>query len=169
MKRALPYGIALVSCAAVVTFASPPTPNPDSVRPTLLARGTYPEFKVDSDKQVGVDFSARAKTKADPSEALDVVVRAHAYDPSSSTGWHMHPGPVFITVTEGTLKFYEYGDPTCTPVIVSAGGGYVDTGHGHMARNEDPEKPAEDISVIIAPVGQPFRSELPAPGPYCGF
>jgi hypothetical protein len=167
MKKALSYGIALVSCAAGITVASPP----DGVTPALLAQATYPEFKVDSNKQVGVDFRAMAKTKGDPKEALDVVVREHTYEPNSTTGWHGHPGPVFVTVVEGTLTFYEYDDPTCTPITVTAPGGYVDDGHGHVARNEDPVNPARDISVIIAPPGGPFRTDegFTAPNAYCGF
>jgi len=97
-----------------------------------------------------------------------VVVRRHDYDPHSTTGWHSHPGPAFITVLEGQLTFYEYDDPSCTPVVVSAGQGYVDSGHGHVGRNETGQ-PARDMTVIIAPVGEPFRAELDAPGPYCGF
>jgi len=84
------------------------------------------------------------------------------------TGWHGHPGPIFITVTQGELTYYEYDDPTCTPHVVTAGHGFVDTGRGHMVRNESGQT-AQDVSVIIAPVGGAFRSELPAPNPYCGF
>jgi quercetin dioxygenase-like cupin family protein len=86
----------------------------------------------------------------------------------ASTGWHTHPGPVFITVTQGEVTFYEVDDPTCSPTVVKAGEGYVDTGHGHIGRNEN-GNPARDIAVVIAPVGGAFRSELPAPGPYCAF
>ena len=75
---------------------------------------------------------------------------------------------MFITVTEGEITFYEYDDPTCTPIVVKAGGGYVDTGRGHMARNET-NVPAKDTTVIIAPVGGAFRGELDAPAPNCGF
>jgi hypothetical protein len=75
---------------------------------------------------------------------------------------------VFITVVEGTLTFYEVDDPTCTGKVLTAGEGYLDTGHGHLARNES-GAPAKDVTVIIAPVGQPFRGELPAPGPHCPF
>jgi len=46
--------------------------------------------------------------------------------------------------------------------------GYVDSGSGHIARNETGAT-AVDISVIMAPVGAVFRSELVAPNPYCGF
>ena len=75
---------------------------------------------------------------------------------------------MFITVIQGQVTFYEYDDPSCTPIVVSAGHGYVDSGNGHIGRNET-SQPAIDISVILAPVGGAFRQELAAPGPFCGF
>jgi Cupin domain len=152
--------VALVSLGAfvAVTKASPPS----GVTPTLLARGTYDAFHARSDPKGPVGFKARAKAP------LDFVVRKHDYNPGSTTGWHTHAGPVFVTVTQGTLTFYEYGDRKCTPHVVSAGEGYVDHGRGHVARNET-DQPAQDVSVIIAPVAGAFRGELDAPGPYCDF
>ena len=141
-----------------MTFASPPS----GVTPTLLARGSYSDFKVASNPDNGGMFKAEAKGP------IDVVVRQHDYAVGGSTGWHAHPYPVFITVIQGTLTFYDADDPTCTPIRVSQGGGYVDSGKGHIGRNES-GAPAADISVIMAPVGAPFRAELPAPSPYCGF
>jgi hypothetical protein len=132
------------------------------VTPTVLARGTYGPFQVKAASDAAFEFEAEAKP------AVDLVVRQHDYLVGSSTGWHMHPGPVFITVVLGQLTFYDYNDPTCTPTVVSTGQGYVDTGHGHIGRNES-GAPARDITVITAPVGGGFRSELPAPGPHCDF
>jgi hypothetical protein len=144
---------------AGTTMASPPS----GVTPHVLAWGTYDAFhKVRTDPHSPIDFEAKAKTP------VDVIVREHDYAIDSTTGWHQHDGPVFITVTEGTLTYYEYDDRTCTPHVVTAGHGFVDTGSGHMVRNES-GVPAVDVSVIIAPVGGPLRSELPAPNPYCGF
>jgi Cupin domain len=152
---------ALVALAAFVsvTKASPPS----GVTPTILARGTYDSFNVRSNPHGSID-DYRARSHA----PIDFVVRRHDYTAGGSTGWHSHPGPVFITVTQGQLTFYEADDPTCTPHVVSAGQGYVDTGQGHLGRNET-NQPAQDVSVIAAPVGGVFRSELPAPNPYCGF
>ena len=147
-----------VAALAAVALASPPT----GVTPTLLARGTYDSFKVQADRHGPVDFKAKTKTP------IDLVVRRHDYAAGSSTGWHTHPGPVFITVTQGEVTFYEYDDPTYTPTVVRAGEGYVDTGHGHIGRNETGQ-PASDMTVIIAPVGGAFRGELDAPGPNCNF
>jgi quercetin dioxygenase-like cupin family protein len=163
MKRKLSLlaAAALVSLAAFVaiTKASPPS----GVTATVLARGTFPSFNVRSDPQ-GPIFDFRAHS-VDP---IDIVVRRHDYAPGATTGWHQHPGPIFITVTQGQLTYYEWDDPTCTPHVVTAGHGFVDTGSGHMVRNET-DQPAEDISVITAPVGGAFRTELPAPNPNCGF
>lgn len=159
-RPAIAVAIALVVLAAVaaVALASPPI----GVMPTVLARGTYDAFKVRSSPHSPVDFKAKTKGRT------DIVVRRHDYAIGSSTGWHSHPGPVFITVTLGEITFYERDDPSCTPHVVSAGHGYVDTGQGHIGRNESGQ-PAQDISVIIAPVGGAFRGELDAPSPNCGF
>jgi cupin domain len=149
--------LVFVVCA-MIAWASPAV----GVTPTLIGRGTFKPFHIKTGHHSLVEFQAKAKSN------LDVVVRTHDYAAHGYTGWHTHPGPVFITVLQGQLTFYEYDDPTCTPKIVSAGQGYVDTGHGHMGVNTT-DQPAKDVSVILAPVGLPFRGELPAPAPYCGF
>jgi hypothetical protein len=148
----------LVAASVSLALASPAS----GVTASVLNRATFDAFKVMSYPDNGGLFKAEAKAP------IDVVVRQHSYDAGASTGWHSHPYPVLITVKQGTLTFYEYDDPTCTPIVVTAGHGYVDSGRGHIARNEGSEA-AVDISVIIAPVGSPFRSELSAPNPNCGF
>jgi Cupin domain len=151
---------ALLALASLVSIATASPPS--GATPTVLARGTYDAFEVGPGPKGSVDFTAKAGAP------MDIIVRQHDYAPGASTGWHTHPGPVFITVTKGQLTFYESDDPDCKPHVVSAGHGYEDTGHGHIGRNET-EQPAQDISVIIAPVGGAFRGELPAPGPHCKF
>jgi hypothetical protein len=149
---------------AMVAWAEPAS----GVKGTLIGRGTYEPFKFKTDPASPVDFEARAKSH------IDVVVQTHDYDAPlngvpSSTGWHTHPGPVFITVVTGQLTFYEVDDPTCTPKVVSAGEGFVDTGHGHIGRNELGTA-AKDVTVAIAPVNGLFRTDLPAhANPNCPF
>jgi|SRR4051794_12003397 hypothetical protein len=155
---ALIVAIVLAANAVTATVAS----TPSGVTPTVLARGTYDSFKVKSHPEGLGEFKASAN------KPIDVVVRRHEYAVGSSTGWHAHPYPVFITVISGEVTFYDYDDPTCTGKVVKAGEGYVDSGDGHIGRNESGQ-PAVDVSVIMAPVGGAFRTELPAPGPYCGF
>jgi hypothetical protein len=150
--------LVLLTATVAVAIASPAS----GVTPTLLARGTYDSFKVMSYPDGSGLFKAEAK------EPIDVVVRRHDYAAGGSTGWHQHPYPVFVTVLSGQVTFYDYDDPTCSPHVVSAGQGYVDSGGGHIGRNETGQ-PAADISVIMAPVAAPFRLELAAPGPFCNF
>jgi hypothetical protein len=149
---------------ALAAFVAVTRANPASgVTPTLLARGTYDGFNVRSDPHGSIaDFRAHS---TDP---VDIVVQRHDYAPGGNTGWHQHPGPIFITVTQGTITFYEYNDPTCTPHTYSQGQGFVDTGDGHIGFNRT-NQPAADVAVAIAPVGAGFRTELSAPNPYCGF
>jgi hypothetical protein len=149
---------------ALSAFVAVTKANPASgVTPTLVARGTYDGFNVRSDPHGSIaDFRAHS---TDP---VDIVVQRHDYAPGANTGWHQHPGPIFITVTQGTLTFYEYNDPTCTPHVYSQGQGFVDTGDGHIGFNRT-NQPASDVAVAIAPVGGAFRTELSAPNPYCGF
>jgi hypothetical protein len=162
--------ISLVTALALLTFAAfvaiSKAESARGVRPTVLARGTYESFNVRSDPHGPIaDFRAHSTAP------IDIIVRQHDYDPGSTTGWHSHPGPVFITVTQGTLTYYEFDDPACTPHVVSANSpnnAFVDTGDGHVVRNET-DQPAQDISVITAPVGGAFRTNLPAPNPNCGF
>ena len=160
--------LSLVAALALLTFAAfvaiTNAEPPSGVMATVLARGTYDSFNVRSDPH-GPIFDFRAHSQA----PIDVVVRRHDYASHSTTGWHSHPGPIFITVTQGQLTYYELDDPTCAPHVVTAGQGFVDDGRGHVVRNET-DQPAQDISVITAPVGGVFRTNLPAnANPNCGF
>ena len=56
---------------SALSGASPPS----GVAPSLIARGTFPEFKVKSSRHGDVDFQAISRT------TMDVVVRRHAYAP----------------------------------------------------------------------------------------
>ena len=158
MVTAVCAAVLVFATCAILAWASPAI----GVTPTLIGRATYEPFKVKTEPDSLIDVEVKAKSH------LDVVVRTHDYAVGGSTGWHTHPGPVFINVIQGQVTFYEADDPTCTPHVVSAGQGYVDTGRGHLGRNET-GLPAKDVTVILAPVNLPFRGELPAPNPYCGF
>ncbi|MEJ1934120.1 cupin domain-containing protein [Nostoc sp. NIES-2111] len=155
-SRAVLVGALYLGAGSIVR-AEPPR----GVTPNVIGRSTFDAFKLQSDQQA-MDFSAQAKAP------LDIIVRTHDYAPGRSTGWHSHPGPILIQVIEGQVTFYERDDPSCTPKVVSKGQGYVDTGKGHIGRNET-GAPAKDVSVILAPVGLAFRSELEAPAPQCKF
>ncbi len=96
--------------------------------------------------------------------ALDVAVQTITFQPGGQSGWHRHPGPVFISVVSGEMTFYESDDPNCTPTVRHAGEGYLDAGeHAHIARNES-GAPAINVVTYFAPPGAALRIDAPNPG-----
>jgi Cupin domain len=129
---------------------------------TPLGRATFSDphdqtFKVM--RKTG-DWDVDIKSKP----AVDVAIQSIVFQPGGQSGWHSHPGPVFIVVKEGTMTFYQADDPTCTPVVRNAGEGFLDLGeHAHIARNEG-TLPATNTVVYFAPPGAGLKIDQPAPG-----
>lgn len=100
--------------------------------------------------------------KSKPS--VDVAVQSIVFQPGAQSGWHSHPGPVFIIVKDGTMTFYQSDDPTCTPIVRTAGQGYLDLGeHPHIARNES-SMPSTNTVVYFTPQAAALKIDQPAPG-----
>ena len=95
----------------------------------------------------------------------DVYVTRNAIAVGGHSGWHTHPGPSLIIVTEGWIMAYDGDDPTCTPTRYDKGEGFVDPGDGHvhLVRNES-DAPAETVATQILPQGATRRIDVPSPG-----
>jgi hypothetical protein len=88
------------------------------VRPDPTPGGTTPTFTAGPSPSRWLSPMAALDTHTEEGEAparapIDTVVRTHDYARYSTTGWHRHPGPILITVTQGTITYYESDDPTC--------------------------------------------------------
>ncbi len=128
---------------------------------TLLGRATFSDergnFKV---KRITGDWHVEVKAQPE----LDLAVQQIVFQPGGQSGWHSHPGPVFIQVVSGTMTFYESDDPSCTPIVRTAGQGFLDVGeHAHIARNET-GAPATNVVTYLAPPGAALRIDQPRPG-----
>lgn len=158
--------IAIATICAVVLSAGIAwsTPGSGSVS-TLLGRATFDEpFKV---KRAADAYGWEVEVEAKPS--LDIAVQSIVFPAGSHSGWHSHPGPVFIMVVEGTMTFYDSDDPTCSPTLRHAGEGFLDTGdHAHIARNETAAT-ARNVVTYFAPAGAPLRVDAPRPGNCTSF
>ena len=135
---------------------------------TLLGRATFrdPDNQTFNVKRIAGDWHMEIKAKP----AFDIAVQSIVFQPGSQSGWHSHPGPVFIQVVSGTMTFYESDDPTCTPIVRTAGQSYLDKGdHAHIARNET-DTPAQNLVTYFAPPGAALRIDEPSPGncPFLG-
>ena len=83
--------------------------------------------------------------------------------PGGDTGWHSHPGPVFVLVTAGTGSLYFADDPTFTRETYPAGTGFVEEGGDvHIFRNEG-DTDLVVVALFLVPQGAPRRIDEPAP------
>ena len=156
MLRPLLVGIALAAgIPAALVWGTPST-----AQSMLIGRATFDET-VEVLRRGEDHFSVKVKAKP----ALDVAVQVIDFQPGAHSGWHSHPGPVFISVVSGTMTFYESDAPSCTPTVRHAGTGFLDVGdHAHIARNEDPLVPARNVVTYFAPQGAALRIDQPNPG-----
>ena len=161
--------VALVGVAAYVgnVFATSATPAPGFSGKTL-ATATFGE--IDSHLHtVPATWQEMIKTKGQS----DLYVQQNTWDPvacrcTPGTGWHTHPGPSLVIVTQGTVTEYDGDDPTCTPHVYTAGtanNAFIDIGGGavHLIRDES-GAPAQTIAVQLIPQGATRREDADDPG-----
>ena len=118
-------------------------------------RATFAGFEL---KRKGAnDWEVELEAK----HGLDIATQTIIFQPTGQSGWHTHPGPVFISVKEGTMTFYDHN---CNPTVRVAGQGFLDTGsEPHLARNES-GAPATNVVTYFLPPGAPgLRIDEPQP------
>ncbi len=147
-------GALVVTAALIVPALATP---PSGVTTTLIGLGRFDVI----DTKVRTDaWKADISTKG----ATDLHVLQNTITPGGTFGWHSHPGPSLVIVQSGTATFYMGDDPTCTPHVVPAGSGFVDSGGVvHVVRNEG----SVDLVTVVAslvPAGATRRIDEPDPG-----
>jgi mannose-6-phosphate isomerase-like protein (cupin superfamily) len=159
--------LALVWCVDRPIEATPP----EGVSFIVLNRATVPEFDARRKFREAIEQNEKGhknwKIELEATRMIDVVTVAFFVEPGGHGGWHTHPGPAILTVSEGTLTMYDGDDPSCTPQDFPAGTGSIeaeDDRHIHMLRNETEGVVAVTIVTFLVPVGAPLRIDLPDPG-----
>ena len=80
-----------------------------------------------------VDHNA-AGIRVKTTKPVEVFTQRLTFSPGGTSGWHHHPGVVFVSVVEGALAFY---DDKCARQTFAAGSGWADYDRKvHLARNE---------------------------------
>lgn len=139
---------------------------------TTVAKATYGDL-FSHVHTVPAAWSELIQTKGDS----DLYVQQNTWDPQAcgctpSTGWHTHPGPSFVIVTQGSVTVYDGDDPSCAPHVYTANtpqNAFVDPGggHVHLIRDESGAV-AKTIAVQLVPAGAARRVDAPDPG-NCSF
>lgn len=177
MKSRWLLTLALAAIGAAVYGGTVLATSSSGFTGTTLAKATLGELDIKAKTDVdpttpGPQFwKAQLKTKG----LTDLYVQQNTWDPGAcgspgcipSSGWHTHPGPSLVTVTQGTVTAYDGDDPTCTPHVYSANGtnSFVDIGGGavHIIRDESGAV-AKTVVVQLVPAGAARRLDAPAPG-----
>ena len=104
-------------------------------------------------------------------DSTDIGADRLTVQPQGVSGWHAHPSPVFVTVTQGTIEWYD--DALCAAHTYTVGESFIEAPYrAHNVRN--PAAPggqvAEFVAVVIKPagfVGASFRLDRDEPSS-CG-
>jgi quercetin dioxygenase-like cupin family protein len=169
MRRRLTWlvllGAAILGVALFHTSRVSATPATGFVG-TTIAKGTLAAFDVSNriplpstteEREDAKYWVSKQKTNG----ASDLYVQSNVWQPGGSTGWHTHPGHSLVIVTAGTITNYMSDDPTCSPMVYSAGMSFVDEGgsHSHLIRNEGTDI-ATGIAVQLIPAGATRRIDV---------
>lgn len=91
-----------------------------------------------------------------PFDASSVVLAKVTWHPEGTSGWHTHPGPVIVTITEGSLELINERD--CVARTYTAGEAFIDPGQGniHIASNPSTTERAVAYATFLGvPDGEP--------------
>ena len=97
-----------------------------------------------------------------PSNVVSVRIDFRAGD---TTGWHSHPGPVFVQVVSGAVTLRHAAHGRCLSQVVRAGHGFFETpGAVHVAENPRPAPAILYATFILPPkAGPEVSAPIPAP------
>jgi len=168
MKRKSIWALALALVGVAVYEGNVLATQSQGFTSTTLAKATFGD--IDSHVVAEPGWQEKLKTHGDS----DLYVQQNTWDPSTcggcipSSGWHTHPGPSLVIVTQGTVTEYDGDDPTCAPHVYSANGtnAFIDIGGGavHIIRDESGAV-AKTMVVQLIPAGAQRRQDVtPAPG-----
>ncbi len=173
MKRKSIWVLALTLVGVAVYAGNVLATQSQGFHGTTLATATFGRISSHVQTQDPQFWNEVIKTEG----SSDLFVQQNTWDPGTcggcipSTGWHTHPGPSLVIVTQGTVTEYDGDDPTCTPHVYSANGSnaFIDIGGGavHIIRDESGAV-AKTVAVQLIPAGATRRQDSPDPG-NCSF
>ncbi len=102
-----------------------------------------------------IDLDRRAQS--------NVVTVRIVFKPGDTTGWHFHPGPVFVQVVSGAVTLRHAVHGRCLSDVIRAGHGFFETpGAVHQADNPRRYR-AVLYATFVLPVGAPPQVSAPIP------
>lgn len=167
--RKIIFSASAAALAASSLLVAPALATPPSgFAPSPIVNGHFGTLNVNTSSDKTGKWGLHVKTLADTDIGADrLTVQAGGY-----SGWHAHPAPVFVTVTQGSIIWVDGSDPLCTPHTYTVGQSFIEGAYRiHNVRNASNSAAAEFIAIVIKPagfVGPAFRLNRDEPN-NCDF
>jgi quercetin dioxygenase-like cupin family protein len=143
MNRMLAIAGVVTVAGAGAAFAT----HVSQVDPATVPTG----FLAAHNKVEGIRIASLARAVDDGK--ADVFVQHVSFTANQDTGWHSHPGPVFVQVVRGLLIYEDALHGKCRRIIYRAGEGFFDRGFGHVHHAVAGPEGAEFYPVYVLPPG----------------
>lgn len=105
------------------------------------------------------------RIKFQTKDPTDFQMQTITFSPGGNSGWHHHPGVIWVIVESGEVTIY---DDNCQQVkTVSQGHAFVESGPEPMLVRNEGSTNAVVYNAQVAPTGEPFRVE-DSPPPCAG-
>ena len=160
-------GSIMAVLAAISLFAVSVLPGVAQATPgtgfTRVVNGTATLEPVDLRTR---DFKLRLNNQT------DAIMAQFTLEPGGNTGWHSHPGPVLVTVAQGSFEITRYTkEHGCTDDVYGPGEGFIGPANVvHLGRNVSDKKDKKVVGYVTflnVPVGgAPLDASHEAPD--CG-
>lgn len=166
--RLISTGAIAASLAAAALLAPAMATPGNGFQPAPIVNGHFGTLNENTAGDKTGKWGLHLKTLDD----TDIGADRLTVQPSGFSGWHAHPAPVFVTVTQGTIIWHDGSDPLCTAHTYSVGESFIEGAYRvHNVENASSSDTAEFIAIVIKPegfVGPAFRLDRPEPN-NCDF
>lgn len=166
MKHTIQFAAAACGSMLLASafLASPaPATQGSGFAPSPIVNGHFGTLDVNTANEKTGHWGLLLKSKDD----TDVGADRLSIQPGGVSGWHAHPAPVFVTVTQGSVVWYDGSNPLCTAHTYNTGESFIEGPYRiHDVRNASASASAEFIAVVIKPAGfegPAFRLDRPEP------
>lgn len=160
LRMSIP-GAAFSALLVTSFFVTPALATPGTgFAPSPIVNGQFGTIDEKTAGEKTDKWGMLLKTKDDTDVGADLLT----VQPLGFSGWHAHPAPVFVTVTEGSIIWYDGSNPLCSPHPYSVGDSFIESAFDiHNVRNPSASVEAKFIAVRIKPTGVGFRLDRAKP------
>lgn len=162
--RIVSLGAAATAFLASSLYVVPAIATPgNGFAPSSIVNGHFGTLNINTAGDKTGKWGLHLKTLSDTDIGADrLTVQENGF-----SGWHAHPAPVYVTVTQGSIIWYDGSNPLCTPRTYTVGESFIEGAYRiHNVVNPSASVDAEFIAIVIKPVGfvgPPFRLDRDEP------